>query len=95
MSLSKQEISELIRRRRYTSLIMNIERLQGVASMFDYFYEQYYYVPPEEVPPYVYRHWYSTIINTPRNPKVVGPQQIVTIHAEPKDHEWMLSQLLE
>ena len=46
MPLSKEEITKLIHARRLASLRINIERLQSVASMFDYFYEQYYDVPP-------------------------------------------------
>jgi len=95
MHLSKEKVTELINKRRRASLLINIERLQRVAELFDMFYEEYWNVPPENVPQYVYRYWYMAVISEPRNPKVVGPQQMMEIHSEPKDHEWILSQLLE
>lgn len=95
MPITKSEVTRLINLRRQASLMINIERLQKVAELMDMFYESYWYVPPEEVPQYVYRHWYMMVIMEPWNPKIVGPQKVMEIHAEPRDHEWMLAQLLE
>jgi len=81
MPITKSEVTRLINLRRQASLMINIERLQKVAELMDMFYESYWYVPPEEVPQYVYRHWYMMVIMEPWNPKVVGPQKVMEIYA--------------
>lgn len=92
---SKDDITALIHRRRMASLLINIERLQRLAILFDFFYEEYWMVPPSEVPRAVYRHWFNEVLNIPKNPKSLIPHKPLEIYAEPKDYVWMLSQLLE
>lgn len=93
--LTKDVITSLIRRRRLASLLINVEMLQDYAIFTDSFYEDYWYVPAEEVPPHVYKYWYNERLRIPINPRVVGSKNIKGLYGEPKDHEWLLSQLLE
>lgn len=94
--LSKHAITILINRRRAATLLINIERLQNMAKFFDWFYESHWEVPADQVPPYVYRHWYQMLLSLPKNTKSVLPRSnSVTIYCEERDHEWLLSQLLE
>lgn len=95
MSLSKQNITSLINKRRHASLMINIENLQLKARHFDLMYEEYTLVPPETVPQYVYRYWFMALLTMPRPPKAVGRRLGLTIYAEPRDAEWMWNQLLE
>jgi len=99
MCASKQEITELINKRRYASLLVNIADLQRRAALFDLFFEEYWYVDPTVVPPIVYRHWYMDLLRSHRssadNPLVIGVSNVFPLFGEPRDHEWLLSHLLE
>jgi len=94
MSLTKKDVTELINSRRRASLNINVEHLQYAARQNDMFYENYWDSPASDVPQYVYRYWFRALLDMPRDPKSLAPQ-IFEIHAEPKDYEWMLDQLLE
>ena len=49
---------------------------------------QYYLMRTKDVPHFAYRAWFEHFISTPKGRSHVWPW-------EPKDHEWMLSQLLQ
>jgi len=108
MSLSKNDITELIRKRRKKTLYEAIHHLQSSAmEEDDYFrdprnarfiahfqinrtwpHHQYIYMREKDVPPNVYRSWFTHYVTTPE-----GRSHVWVWH--PRDHEWLLSQLLE
>ena len=108
MSLSKGDITELIRKRRKKTLHNTISFLQSQAYDEDLYFtdprnasvitrynlsrqwpnHQYIHMRTKDVPYWAYRSWFSYYISSPEGKAHVWPW-------EPKDHEWMLSQLLE
>lgn len=108
MSLSKANITELIRKRRKKTLHNTISFLQSEVYDEQLYFEdprnarvistfsivpswpmhQYYLMRTKDVPHFAYRAWFEHFISTPKGKSHVWPW-------EPKDHEWMLSQLLQ
>ena len=106
MSLSKDEITTLIRKRRKKTLYETIAFLQSQvydedlyftdprnASVINRFnisrqwpHHQYIYMRPKDVPDRVYRSWYAHFLKQ-------TPYHEWSWHA--RDHEWLLSNLLE
>ena len=108
MSLSKNDITTLIRKHRKKTLHNTISFLQSEVYDEQLYFEdprnaqvistfrivpswpmhQYYLMRTKDVPDFAYRAWFEHFISTPKGRSHVWPW-------EPKDHEWMLSQLLQ
>jgi len=108
MSLSKAQVSSLIRKRRKATLFNTIEFLQlqqveedtyfndprnrRVIDLFvltrSWPHHQYNHMRPKDVPAWVYRSWFTHFLRTGASVNHVWDW-------EPRDHDWMLMQLLE
>jgi len=94
MSLSKYDITKAINQRRLRLLSVVVSHLQRLAVEHDWFYEGYWNVPPTQVPPHVYRNWFSSLLYLPKDPRVVG-NPTIKLPGKAQDHTWLLDQLLE
>lgn len=87
MSLSKDEITKLIRARRFAALYRYIDHLKehAVRRKWTYGYSHGGY-DAAAIPAHVYRYWYLQALQ-------VSP--MLYIECEPYDHQWILDQLLQ
>lgn len=85
---TKDEITYLIGKRRKATLYRIVDSLAGIAIAYpDVPYQEYKYVPSKRIPQDVYREWFDYAQRHLGN--------YFTFKVEPRDHEWLLSQLLK
>lgn len=84
---SKDEITRLIRKRRKATLYRIVDSLAGLAvAHSDCPHQGYKYIPAKWIPQHVYRDWFEYA-------HYFG--KYFKFKVEPKDHEWLLTQLLK
>lgn len=87
MSLSKNEITELIRKRRFAALYRYIDHLKTFAIKRKWVYgDTHGGYDAAAIPPHVYRHWYY---------RAMEISKLLFIECEPNDHQWIINQLLD
>lgn len=87
MSLSKDDISKLIRARRYAALYRYIDHLKEAALKRRWEYSRSHGgYDAAAIPSYVYRYWYH---------KALEVSPLLYIECEPYDFHWILDKLLE
>lgn len=87
MSLSKHEITDLIRKRRYAALYRYIDHLKEAAVKRRWIYNDTHGgYDAAAIPPHVYRYWYY---------RAMEVSKLLYIECEPGDHEWIINRLLD
>lgn len=87
MPYSKDQITQFVRKRRYKSLYAYIDHLKYWAIVKYWTYGQTHGgYDAAAIPQHVYRYWHK---------KAMEISPVIHLVVDPKDHEWMLSQLIE
>ena len=87
MPLSKDQVTAIIRKRRYKSLYKYIEHLQYWAAMKQWEYSRSHAgYDAAAVPQYVYRYWHK---------RAMEISNYIQLVVHPNDHLWLLDQLVE
>ena len=85
MPLSKDQVTAIIRKRRYKSLYKYIEHLQYWAAMKQWEYSRSHAgYDAAAVPQYVYRYWHK---------RAMEISNYIQLVVHPNDHLWLLDQL--